>query len=145
MAIVATALVSVLGWTVAAATDADAADQDVMVLSSWTPAIDAGTIAGGAQTVTITNVGDHTESTVSYGTATRPCNCAVTGLTLSKGTLLRGTWTVTNLKPGETATMSIQYLERQNDLRNSPTGIPSTEGRFQLQGKRTAQRTHQAL
>lgn len=145
MAIVAAALVSVLGWTVAGVSVAHAGDQDVMVLSSWTPAIDAGAIAGGAQTVTVTNVSDHIESMITHETDARPCDCAVTGLTLSRGSLLRGTWTVTNLDPGETATMSVHYLARQGDLRNSPTGIPSTEGLFPLQGRLTAQRTHRAL
>ena len=145
MAIVVAAVVSVLGWTIAAASAADAGDKDVMVLSSWTPGIDAGTISGGTQAVTITNVGDHMPSTATFGTEPRPCDCAITGLTLSSGTLLRGTWRVTNLNPGETETMTVQYLARRSGQQSSLTGIPSTEGLFPLQGKPTAQRTHRAL
>lgn len=145
MVAVVAAVLSVLGWTVLTASVADAADQNVMVLSSWTPVLDAGAIAGGSQTVTITNVGTKTVSATAADTGPRPCDCAITGLTLSMGTLLRGAWSVTNLDAGETATMSVRYRAHESDLRNSPLRIPSTEGRFPLLARSTGQRTHRAL
>lgn len=145
MVTVAAMLLAVLGWTPLSASTATAADQDVMVLSSWAPVLDAGAIAGGSQTVTVTNVGAEAVSATTFDTARRPCECAVTGLTLSRGTLLRGTWSVRNLVPGETATMSVLYRAHHSDLRSSPSDIPSTAGRFPLQVRSTALRTHRAL
>lgn len=138
-------MLAVLGWTVLSPSIAEASEQDVMVLSSWAPALDAGTIAGGSQTVTMTNQGPATILATTFDTGPRPCDCAVTGLTLSRGTLHRGSWAVTNLDVSETVTMKVHYRLRQADWPSSPTDIPSTAGRSLPQVRSKALPTHQAL
>ena len=136
---------AVLGWTVVSPSIAEASEPDVMVLSSWAPAFDAGAIAGGSQTVTMTNLGAVTIPVSTFDTHTRPCGCAITGLTLSRGTLHRGFWVVTNLDAGETATMNVHYHHRRTDGQNSPVDIPSTAGQSLRGARSTTQRTLQAL
>lgn len=126
MAALALALLTVLGWTALTATTAKAEDQDVMVLSSWTPVLDGGAVTGGSQTITITNVGSETLGTFALDTRMRPCDCAVTGRTITSGTVLRGVWAVTNLAAGETAEMSARYGVLQGGWLSLPSDTPNT-------------------
>lgn len=119
-------------WIVGSAAAAGATEQDTMTLSSWIPAVEEGTITGGSQTVTLINTGQETTSAVTFDTRVHPCDCSVVGRTLSRGTLRNGVWIVTNLAPGETATMSVQYDAPPDRWQSSPFGIPSRAGRFPL-------------
>ena len=103
VAIVALAALSVSGVAFAAPT--------TMNLSSWEPTVENGTIVGGTRTVTLTNITSQTIDEVTFSLEPAPCDCSATTATPSDGNVADGTWTIDDLDPGETVTLTLSYVE----------------------------------
>ncbi|MFV1998989.1 MAG: hypothetical protein ACC654_01340 [Acidimicrobiia bacterium] len=82
-----------------------------MQLSSWTPEFSGGTVTGGTQTVTLTNISGETVSNTSFSLDPVPCDCAIGSYSASLGSLDRFVWLIDSLEPGETASITVQYQD----------------------------------
>ncbi len=80
-----------------------------MNLSSWEPTVDDGVVVGGTQTITVTNVGAVAIADVTFPLDEIPCDCVVAATSPSDGTVDAETWTIGEIAPGATATLTISY------------------------------------
>ena len=97
----------------AAAPSSNARDRSVpetMNLSSWQSEGTNGVIAGGMQTVTITNTADTVARSVTFHLAPPPCDCALAHASATSGALRAGIWILDDLPVGGTATLDLVYV-----------------------------------
>jgi hypothetical protein len=90
------------------AVGAASAAPQAMALSSWESTVIDGNIVGGHRTVVVTNVTDAPliGHTIDLGEA--PCDCEIAAAS-SGQTITANTWHVSELAPGDSATLTLQY------------------------------------
>jgi len=104
-------IVAIVALSVLSVSAIATAGPATMNLSSWEPTLENGTIVGGTQTVTLTNVTSETINDVAYALEPAPCDCAVTAAIPGDGRVTNDAWTVEALSPGETVTLTLEYGE----------------------------------
>jgi hypothetical protein len=110
-ALLLTMAAALLTLTTAAAWAAPGSDtSQTMQLSSWQSEGTNGVIAGGMQTVTITNTADTVARSVTFHLAPPPCDCALAHASATSGAVRSGIWILDDLPVGGTATLDLVYV-----------------------------------
>jgi hypothetical protein len=80
-----------------------------MQLSSWQSETLDGVIIGGSQAVTIVSTSTDTATGTTFRLGQPPCDCSLSNLSASVGTIENGVWTIGDLPAGATVTLDLRY------------------------------------
>jgi hypothetical protein len=80
-----------------------------MQLSSWQSETLDGVIIGGSQAVTIVSTSTDTATGTTFQLGQPPCDCSLSNLSASVGTIENGVWTIGDLPAGATVTLDLRY------------------------------------
>ena len=102
----------------AAAVTVDDSDNDgpvpMAVLSSFTADTRGATIIGGTRTVTVHNFAT-TDIGASVDLEPAPCDCIISYIAATQGTVSGSVWTIEALAGGRTATLTVAYSSQASD------------------------------
>jgi hypothetical protein len=85
------------------------ATPQTMQLSSWQSEIVGDVIIGGSQTVTIVSTSTDTTLGTTFQLGQPPCDCSLSSVSSSAGTVENGLWKIGDLRAGATATLNLRY------------------------------------
>ena len=92
----------------------DGGSAPMAMLSSFTADTRGATIIGGTRTVTVHNFGTNAISP-SVDLDPAPCDCTISHIVASHGTISGSVWTIEALPRAQTATLTIAYSVRASD------------------------------
>jgi hypothetical protein len=99
------------------------------VLSSFTAETQGAAIIGGTRSVTVHNFATNGLST-SVDLDPAPCDCTVSHIVASHGTISGSIWTIEALPPAHTATLTVAYSSESSEpiaIRAHSRATPSAE------------------
>jgi hypothetical protein len=112
------AIVALTPYAGASAMTVDGADDGgaapMAVLSSFTADTRGATIIGGTRTITVHNFGTN-EISASVDLDPAPCDCTISHIAASHGTVSGSAWTIEALAGARIATLTIAYSSRASD------------------------------